>query len=787
MAKNRWRRNSLAANAEFWQTPRGVILTFLLGVLFFAVVCLSAVDTIKWMGMILLIAAIAVIWLKFSVVRERIGVPLIALTLLAVMNGISTLYATSGKFALNEFLKILVAYCIGLILLAFAPGEGKQPARWIATILEVGTALAGLVSIDLLSTRLISTPVLKFLGLFSDAYLNLSAVEAGIRMTSIFDAPNIFAGFAGLGVLLSLHLACSTEQKKERAAHTCCLYVNSLAFLLAFSMGASASIAVAFLAYLLLERKGRRGGLFILMVETLVLCVISAGLISMTSFDAWDGFQVIPLLCAVVGAAALCLLHEFAGRRVAEKMEGRSKLMLGLVAGVLAVLVVFVIAAVSLTGAANLQSGESLRRAAYPEPGSYTMAAETDGPVYVIIESQNQQETMMHTSTELYRGSLTDAAFDVPEDSLVVYFNFSVQQDVVLEEVTYQGENGSDSLPLNYTLLPGFIANRLQGLFANENAIQRLVFFEDGLKLFKRSPIVGSGLGVYENAIVSVQSFFYETKYAHNHYIQALAETGVIGFVLFVGLLVLSAVAVWRDRRKEDGHPMTPVLGAALCFMAIHAATEVVFSSYAYLPVAYAVFVLINLCCGKAIPVPALSNKVRTGGMAAVSALLVAFGFLLGGNMMAYNIVQRNASFSTVKQAISLDKFEWADYMLSYVNSARQVDASDEIMQQADEYALRLAKVNSNAIPIYLAQYYFDRGDVDQAFKMLEKYADYVSADPDTWNEIFSLLAMYENDTEQYRAGVTHLKEMLDTWNAENMGSISLSEGLNAFLNRVCG
>ena len=46
-------------------------------------------------------------------------------------------------------------------------------------------------------------------------------------------------------------------------------YINALSFLLAFSMGASGMIALAFLAYLLLEKADRRPALLLLMVETL--------------------------------------------------------------------------------------------------------------------------------------------------------------------------------------------------------------------------------------------------------------------------------------------------------------------------------------------------------------------------------------------------------------------------------------------------------------------------------------------------------------------------------------
>ena len=145
----------------------------------------------------------------------------------------------------------------------------------------------------------------------------------------------------------------------------------------------------------------------------------------------------------------------------------------------------------------------------------------------------------------------------------MVYFSFGLSGDcsgpVLLEGASYQGEAGSGEIPLGYKLLPGFVANRLQGLSANENAIQRLVFFEDGMKLWQRSPLFGLGLGAFENGIKSVQSFYYETKYAHNHYIQTMVETGVIGLALFVGLLLVAAVSVVLARKGKTADEMHPL------------------------------------------------------------------------------------------------------------------------------------------------------------------------------------------------------------------------------------
>lgn len=762
---------------ETWGLP-------VLSVLCFVLVCLSSSSTVKPVALVMIVAVVAASALLFSRLRDRLHLPILALALVVLLDGVSTLYAKSGKFALYEFLKILIAFCLALLLLTLPERKGGNLGRSGASILSGFSALAGLVSIDLLSTRILSTPVLGFLGLFTPDYSNLGAVEEGVRMTSIFTNPNVFAGCVGLGTLLSLGLAVSARGR-ERVVHVACLYVSALAFLLAFSMGASGMIALAFLVFLLLEHPSRRAELLLMMVETLVLSVGAAFLISLTSFTAWTGFRPIPLLCAVAGAALLCLLDRLS-RPLADKLSRHSGVVLVLIGVILAGLAAFALVAYHWTGDEKLQAGEGLRRAAYPAPGAYTVTAETDGEVTVSITSQNQQETMMHTSTPLYQGPLAGASFTVPEDSLVVYFDFTAAGDLTLTSVRCAGTGGTYDVPLGYKLLPGFIANRLQGLWANQNAIQRLVFFSDGMKLFRRSPVIGLGLGAFENGVKGVQSFYYETKYAHNHYIQSLVETGVLGLIAFVGLLAVSAAAIWFGRRREDFNPLIPALGAALVFMAGHAATEVTFSTYAYLPIAFGVFALINLCCGDAIPLPEMDKVVKSGILAAIPALLIVFGVMLAGNMSAQRLANHATSFDDLDRAVSMDKYEWADYMLGYVNSTLNAEVDEEIRKQADVYAARLAQIDSNTVPIYLAEYYFTTERPDMGLEMIEKYVNYVSSDQTAWQRAFQMLEQYDTGTEAYRAGVARIVDLLEEWNARNMGGIVLTEANQAFIARVC-
>lgn len=751
--------------------------------LFFLAVCLCSAATSKGMTIFLILLTLCTVFLCYERMRDRFQPPIFALGLLVLMDGLSCFYAVAGKFALMEFLKVLCAFCLALLLLAYT-GE-QNPGRRAASVLAGCCAIAGLVSIDLLSTRWLSTPVLALLGQFTTDYAHLDAVEEGVRLLSVFMAPNPFAGCMGIGVLLSLGLAATAETPGARAVHLVCLSVTSLAFMLAFSMGACLTILPAFLVLLALTGRERRAGLLLFMAETLVVTMLAAFPISLTSMTTWTGVRPIPLLCTVGGAAALCALELLWGRRAAARLSGHGRAVLYVSIGLAAALAAFAAAACLLTTGVTLQPGETLRRSAYPEPGAYTLSSQAGGPAAVTVESQNRAGAIMHTSDLLYSGPLDQAAFTVPEDSLVVYFTFSAEAEVQLDRVEYRGEGGSGGVPLGYRLLPGFVANRLQGLRANQNAIQRFIFFEDGMKLFRRSPVVGLGLGGFENGLRAVQSFDYGTRYVHNHYIQALVDTGVVGLALFLALLAVSGLAVWRARRTQA---LSPALGAALVFMAGHAMVEVVFSYYAYLPIAFGVFAAISLCCANALPVPAWAEKkgVRPGLLLGTSALMLVFGVLLSLNMTAGRLARNTSELADLERAAALDRFEWADYMLSYVvwSANREVDGATR--QKADEYAARLERLESNSIPIRLAEYYFKTGRPERGLSMVEQYVGYVSASTDGWQKAFDLLEEYEQDTQAYRTGVAHIVELLYAWNEKNMGHIELDEHAQAFIARVC-
>lgn len=74
-------------------------------------------------------------------------------------------------------------------------------------------------------------------------------------------------------------------------------------------------------------------------------------------------------------------------------------------------------------------------------------------------------------------------------------------------------------------------------LGGSDTAQSRLQLWAEGLTLLNHNPITGIGAGEYEEAVGQV---------AHNSFVHAYVETGLVGGTLYVGMFLLAAFALYR-------------------------------------------------------------------------------------------------------------------------------------------------------------------------------------------------------------------------------------------------
>jgi O-antigen ligase len=108
--------------------------------------------------------------------------------------------------------------------------------------------------------------------------------------------------------------------------------------------------------------------------------------------------------------------------------------------------------------------------------------------------------------------------------------------------------------------------NRQQTLFSNRAWVWR-----DTLSMIRSNPLLGVGLGAYGTAfsIYTRSDGSIRVPQAHNDYLQAVADCGVVGGVIALWFLALTFRAVWRGVRSRDPLMSGLSLGAGGSIFAI--------------------------------------------------------------------------------------------------------------------------------------------------------------------------------------------------------------------------
>ena len=133
-----------------------------------------------------------------------------------------------------------------------------------------------------------------------------------------------------------------------------------------------------------------------------------------------------------------------------------------------------------------------------------------------------------------------------------------------------------------------FTVQRIQAL-SGSDLHNREALWKAALALFSLSPAVGVGIGSYQDlyhAQASLSAYFGDPQIqAHQLYLQVLAETGILGFTAFMGLLATVAVRGWRGHilaiAESDSIRTGFTFGAVIAIVGVmvHGLVDVLFQA----------------------------------------------------------------------------------------------------------------------------------------------------------------------------------------------------------------
>ncbi|MBC6935719.1 MAG: O-antigen ligase domain-containing protein [Chloroflexi bacterium] len=108
----------------------------------------------------------------------------------------------------------------------------------------------------------------------------------------------------------------------------------------------------------------------------------------------------------------------------------------------------------------------------------------------------------------------------------------------------------------------------------NYAVVERLAHWQAALNMAAASPWLGVGFGGYEAAYLEYRllNWLEPLGHAHNYYLNILAETGIIGLLVYGKVWLIIMWANWRARRHPDTHARLVLIGllGAWIYLAVH-------------------------------------------------------------------------------------------------------------------------------------------------------------------------------------------------------------------------
>ena len=722
--------------------------------------------------------------------EQRLSVPVLGLLAFAIIYGAAAIDSPFGANAQSEFYKFIAAFSLAVILLSRFERKHVPGLLWGGA--SVSTVIA-LISLDMSCGQVLFGPFNALMNVLGTDYTSALPEYFTARVNGLYNDANVTACLFALALFAALYLLKNSTCIWRRLAASLLAGVNAVSLLLTGSRGALLCFAVSCLVWILAER-ANRVGLFLLLVETAVSMVAAA---APASSMVTQGDETAVALCLFSGLI-LFALDVLAGRRLGAVLSSHKKAALAAVGAVAVICAAYGVAAMTVKGPYTFDSAERVVRQADLPAGTYTLTAPLGEDVRVVLLGQTAYEKLMDQYETLYDSTSGETEFTVPEGLVMTRWQLYAPAGTVVERVEL---SDGQRFQLDYPLLPAFIADRLLLGMGNSFTL-RMEFDKDAWKIFSTAPVFGHGLGSTENLTRSVQSFQYESKYAHNHLLQTMADTGLVGTVFAMAFVLGSAWLCLQAVRKEKDS-LAAALLAAWVMMNLHSLMEINFSVRGFKCFAYVLLVIPALLWAER---PA-GETAKARKQAKTVGILVAIGYALylavfGGLLESARMTDRKAeNFQTsdvyeyldfLRGCVRGNVFDHDFYQRNYVANAVQLNDpsyNGDMLKYVSALRASGTYENDSALAQY---YYLPRQSWDDLFACSLEGIRQVRSSPDGWNYQMDfyrtevLPAMGADNVSAFVDGVAALGDALDAMNAEGrLETVELNETNQLFL-RLC-
>lgn len=727
---------------------------------------------------------------------------------LALVYLAAVLAAVGLRPAVQEWLKYCMFFAVFYMLSELANTDRSRTAvLWTIIASACGVSLLGIDGAAGGRISGILNNIFKAFGAQYDMFFDL--FRNG-RIFSTLQYPNTLAAYLMAAYFVSLGLLLLSKKLWAKALAGAAGFLLLITFIFTLSRGAYLILPFAALLFLiLLPRRTRVRAAATAAAGLIASAAVSVVLARYISAPEGNGLKIWLLVIAgLAGSAGLTALAVKAADRL-EKVSWRVYAAIAaafvVTAGAGALYVFSATVPLELKRDAGQEDrSTSSTKSVVLKPGSeYRLVFEVDAEMLsekpysytVSIRSLNEKNILFGGNTEL--ASLSEGAtegpvsrevsFKVPEDSRIVDLVFTntyegtgaVFRNAALEEA--QTGKHLRSVTLKYRYLPESIAGRLEGMFASNSTLTRLVYYRDGIKMLADRWLLGGGGGAWRLLYSSYQSYNYTSTQAHNYPLQLGIETGIIGLLAFLLLLAAIALAVlYLIKRRREGErsegTLTAALAAAIAALVAHSFIDFDFSLAAVFLLFWELAALLNsLYKNKREEMPEAGTEkvfpprisVAPVAAIAVTAVVLVFpvrfelarGYAESG-IMAFNRQQTTEAFKHYEKALSADSLN-PENLVNHAKllAAKEGATPDVIEQSADQIRKAEGMSYHNAdLLSQIVNYYLGIRDYENAARVAERVIELRPFNPVSWQDKVS--ACYE--AVIYHSGQSDLDTVRD-------------------------
>jgi tetratricopeptide (TPR) repeat protein len=329
---------------------------------------------------------------------------------------------------------------------------------------------------------------------------------------------------------------------------------------------------------------------------------------------------------------------------------------------------------------------------------------------FPVVEGQRGSALFVKT---LGTGEHTvEEAFVVPDGVVELYLEFQVWgqgASARLADPLLRGEGTVHRLRnIPHRLLPYGLASRISQMSgASLLSDTRMIFYGDGLKLFRESPLLGRGGGAWLASYSTVQSYFYGTTQIHSDPFELLLEVGLLGLILY---LIFTLGIVLKTLFSRSSYAR--IAAVSVLAIVVHSVGEALMGFPA---IYFTMFSLLGISVvhvetgEKNHGVNKLGRYALGGGLALLGLLVLLTGTLFLAEL-EYAVVRDGAGQLS---AIEVEKHLLRTIALNPWNAQPRVDLAKQIASRDPKAAMQLLQKAVRLEP-HSTVYWYELGKLNE-------------------------------------------------------------------------